>query len=387
MSSQQRSAIVGVGYTEFSKASGKSTLAMAVEATRSALADAGIDKQDVGGVVTYAMGDSAPAAGVVSYLGRDEPTWLVDWNGGGNLACGVVGLADAAIRSGVADVVVAYRSLNGRSGKRLGGSGQAPPFGGSQEVSTPMGLMTYPQRVAMWCRRHMETHGTTSEQLGQIAIKTRAHAVLNERAVMRKPLDLEGYLASPMIADPLRLNDICLETDGAVAVVLSSQQRAASCRQTPVFVLSSAYGAMTSPGTDFNDYLSWPDMTQNFTRQMRDPLFGQAGVTQDDIDVAEIYDCFTHTVVMGLEGLGFCGPGEAGDYVSEPDTLVLGGRMPVNTHGGLLSEGYLHGMNHIVEAVEQLRGQSGVRQVPDAEVALVTGGAMTNGSGLILGRG
>lgn len=387
MTSTSQSQIVGVGYTEFSKASGKSTLAMAVEATSAALADAGIDRADVSGVVTYAMGDSAPAAGLVGYLGRDEPTWLVDWHGGGNLACGVVGLADAAIRSGVADVVVAYRSLNGRSGKRLGGSGQKPPLSGSQEVATPSGLLTYPQRVALWCRRHMETYGTTSEQLGQIAVKTRAHAMLNTRAVMRKPLDLEGYLASPVIADPLRLNDICLETDGAVAVVLTSAERAASCRQTPVSVLSSVYGAMTSPGLDFNDYHSWPDMTGNFTNQMRAPLFGQAGLTVDDIDVAQIYDCFTHTVLMGLEGLGFCGPGEGGDYVSEPDTLVLGGRMPVNTHGGLLSEGYLHGMNHIVEAVEQLRGQSGDRQVPDAEVALVTGGAMTNGSGLILGRG
>jgi acetyl-CoA acetyltransferase len=310
---------------------------------------------------------------------------MLDWLGGGNVASAVVGAADAVIRAGQAHTVIVYRAMNGRSGRRLGGTGEALDTSGAREFMVPVGWTTYPQHIAMWCRRHMECYGTTSEQLGRVALVSRQHAGLNPHAQQREPLTLEAYLDSPMIVEPFRLLDICLETDGACALVVTSVERAQHLARPPVGILSCAYGGRRAPGTDLDDDLAWPEMSANFTGAIRDRLFGQAGVTVADIDVAEIYDCFTYSVLMALEGLGFVGPGEAGPYVEQPSSLVLGGDMPVNTHGGLLSEGYIHGLNHVVEATRQLRGEATGRQVDGAEVALVTGGAMTVGSGLILG--
>lgn len=385
--SEVATAIVGVGYTDISRRSGRSTLRLAVEAATAAIADAGLTKDDVDGFITYALGDSDPAMSLPNALGVRNPSLMLDWGeGGGNLACGVVGVADAAIRAGMADTVVVYRSLNGRSGRRLGGMGQAVDSSGSREFQTPVGWTTYPQLIAMWARRHMEVFGTTSEQLGTVAIKARAHAADNERAQLRDPLTMEDYLAAPMICDPFRLNDICLESDGACAIVVTSVERARDLRQPPVGILSAAQGGTELPGRDLADVTGHRDLARNFGYGIRDRLFGRAGLTPNDVDVAEIYDCFTATVLLSLEGFGFVGPGEAGPYVTEPDSFTLGGRMPINTHGGLLSEGYLHGLNHVTEATLQLRGACGSRQVPDAETALVTAGAMATGSALLLGR-
>lgn len=381
------SAIVGVGYTDISKNSGRSTLRLAIEAAKAAIDDAGLSKDDVDGFITYALGDSDPAMSLPTALGVDNPSLMLDWGeGGGNLACGVVGMADAAIRAGMADTVVVYRSLNGRSGQRLGGMGQPIPSTGSREFMTPVGWTTYPQYIAMWARRHMEEFGTTYEQLGAVAVKSRAHAVDNERAQLRDPLTLDDYFASPMICDPFRLNDICLESDGACAVVVTSVDRARDLPHPPVGVLAAAQGGTHSPGRDLADVAGHKDLARNFGYGIRDRLFGQVGITPQDIDFAEIYDCFTASVLLSLEGFGFVEPGDAGPYVEEADSFVLGGKMPINTHGGLLSEGYLHGLNHVTEAALQLRGQCGPRQVENAELALVTAGAMATGSALILGK-
>lgn len=387
MSRDVASAIVGVGYTDISSNSGRSTLRLAVEAASAAIADAGLAPSDVDGFITYALGDSDPAMALPTALGVQDPSLMLDWGeGGGNLACGVVGVADAAIRAGMADTVVVYRSLNGRSGRRLGGMGQPIDSRGSREFMTPVGWTTYPQFIAMWARRHMEVFGTTHEQLGTVAVKSRAHAVANERAQLRDPITLDDYFASPMICDPFRLNDICLESDGACAVVVTSVDRARDMPHPPVGILGAAQGGTEVPGRDLADVVGHHDLAHNFGHSIRDRLYGQAGVTPDDIDFAEIYDCFTASVLLSLEGFGFVGPGESGPYVQEPDSFVHGGRMPINTHGGLLSEGYLHGLNHVTEAALQLRGQCGERQVDDAEVALVTAGAMATGSALVLGR-
>ncbi|SHK64351.1 Acetyl-CoA acetyltransferase [Pseudonocardia thermophila] len=377
-------AIVGLGYTEFMKRSNRSTLSLAEEACRKAIEDAGLSSEDVDGVISFAMNDSAPTQAVATALGLSAPGWMLDWLGGGNVSVAVVGAADAAIRAGLATTVVVYRAMNGRSGMRLGGTGQEMTADGSRQYMAPLGWMTYPQHVAMWCRRHMERYGTSKDALGRIATVTRSHAIRNPRAQQRKPMTLADYHGSPRIVDPFNLYDICLETDGACAVVVTSAERARSLRHRPVGVLSAAYGGRQSPGVDLDDDLAWPDMSENFTGAIRERLFGLAGIGPDDVDVAEIYDCFTYSVIMALEGLGFAKPGEGGDYAQDPSTLTMESSMPVNTHGGLLSEAYIHGLNHVVEATEQLRGQAGERQVPDAEIALVTGGAMTVGSGLIL---
>jgi acetyl-CoA acetyltransferase len=381
------SAIVGVGYTEISRNSGRSTLQLAVEASKAAIGDAGLRTQDVDGFITYALNDSDAAMSLPMALGVENPGLMLDWaEGGGNVACGVVGLADAAIRAGLSKTVVVYRSLNGRSGHRLGGSGQAIDSNGTREFMTPVGWITYPQFVAMWTRRHMELYGTTYDHLGMVAVKTRRNAVDNPRAQLRKPITLEEHHASPMICDPFRLFDICLESDGACAVVVTSVERSRECAKPPVGILAAAHGGVTGPGRDLSDVIGQQELGRNFGYGIRDRLYGNAGVGPDDLDFAEIYDCFTGTVLLSLEGMGIVETGEAGPYVMESDTLVLGGRLPVNTHGGLLSEGYLHGLNHVTEAVQQLRNECGPRQVEGAEVGLVTAGAMSTGSALILGR-
>ncbi|MPZ60556.1 MAG: acetyl-CoA acetyltransferase [Propionibacteriales bacterium] len=382
------SGVVGVGYTDISPNSGRSTLQLATEAAQAALADAGMTAADVDGLVTYHLDDSDPALGLAQSLGLDDPGVMVDWSdGGGNLACGVVGLADAAIRAGMAHTVIVYRSLNGRSGRRLGGMGQGVDTTGVRQFMTPAGWTTYPEMIAMWARRHMEVYGTTPEHLGTIAVKSRAHAKDNPRAQKREPITLDDYFASPLICDPFRLYDICLESDGACAVVVTAMDRARDTAKPPVGVLAAAHGGTGSgPGADLADVLGMGDLARNFGYAVRDRLYGMAGVTAADLDFAEIYDCFTASVILQLEGFGIVGPGEAGPYVAGDDTFSLGSKLPINTHGGLLSEGYLHGLNHVTEAVLQLRGECGPRQVPDAELALVTAGAMATGSALVLGR-
>jgi acetyl-CoA acetyltransferase len=235
----------------------------------------------------------------------------------------------------------------------------------------------------MWCRRHMVRYGTTSEQLGHVAVEFRKNAARNERAMKRQPITLADHQASRMIVDPFHLLDICLESDGACAVLVTSAERARDLRHKPVYIMGAAYGGGPNQGDDLFDAIRWPDHTQNFTKYIADELWSSAEVSPDDVDVAEIYDCFTYTVIMGLEGLGFCPPGEGGRFV-EDGGIAFESKLPVNTHGGLLSEAYIHGFNHVFEAVEQLRGTAGPRQVADAEIALTTAGAMTCGSALVL---
>lgn len=382
------SAVVGVGYTDISPKSGRTTLQLSTEAALAALDDAGLAARDVDGLVTYHLDDSDPALSLGQALGLEDAGLMLDWShGGGNIAAGVVGIADAAIRAGMAHTVIVYRSLNGRSGHRLGGMGQGVDSTGSRQFMTPSGWTTYPEMVAMWARRHMEVYGTTQEQLGTIAVKTRAHAQENPRAQKRDPLTLDDYFASPLICDPFRLYDICLESDGACAVVVTSLDRAKDTAKRPIGILGAAHGGGEhGPGTDLADVIGMGDLARNFGYAIRDRLYGMAGVGPGDFDFAEIYDCFTASVVLQLEGFGLVGPGEAGPYVMQPDAFLIGGKLPINTHGGLLSEGYIHGLNHVTEAVLQLRGECGARQVPDAELGLVTAGAMATGSALILGH-
>ncbi|MEU6422903.1 thiolase C-terminal domain-containing protein [Streptomyces spiralis] len=364
---RDRTAVAGVGWTPYSKNSGVSTLELALRAVSAALSDAGLDLRAVDGLVTHSVGDSVPAAAVAASLGVRDPKLLLDLNGGGSMSSGAVGAAAAAVAAGQAETVVVWRSLNARSEFRMGGTGRAAPTLVEFQYQVPYGLLTPPQQYALVGRAYLDRSGATAEDLGRVAITQRAHASLNERALMRTPLTMDQYLGSKWIAEPLRLYDCCLETDAAVALVVTSAERARDLAKPPVLIASAATGG----GHSFfsNGYT---DLSTSAARAMAPRLFGAAGLGPQDVSVAELYDAFTPLVLMQLEDYGFCKPGEAAGLVASGAT-ALGGELPVNTHGGHLSEGYVHGLNHAVEAVLQLRGQAGARQVQDADVALVTG--------------
>jgi acetyl-CoA acetyltransferase len=247
----------------------------------------------------------------------------------------------------------------------------------------PIGYDAYLMYVAMWAQRFLAETGQGPADLGAVAVAQREYAVDNDRAVRRRPLSAAEHLASPVVVSPFRADDCTVEVDGACALVVTSLERARDLPRPPAVVASSAYRAGPRSGLDIGDHLLWDDYTRNYTSLLRDDLFGRAGVTPADVDLAEIYDCFASTTLMGLEGLGLCARGASGAFVQSGATRG-DGSLPVNTHGGLLSEGYLHGMNTVCEAVLQVQGRGGARQAPRHEVCAVTAGALMDGSALVL---
>ncbi len=364
---RDRAAIVGVGYTEFSKSSGVSTLTLALRAIRAALDDAGLALGAHDGGATPRVGDSVQAAVVAQALGIRDLHYHLDLFGGGSASASVVGSAAMAIATGLAECVVCWRAINARSEFRMGGTGRAAPDTVEFQYQAPYGYATPPQQYAMVARAWMAATGATSEDLGHVAIAERRWAIENERAMMRAPLTLAEYLGSRWIAEPLRLYDCCLETDAAVALVVTSAARARDLRHTPVLIRAAAFGG---GHTLYNNGRA--DLTTSAAAQLAPRLFSQAGLGPEEIDVAEIYDAFTPLVLMQLEDYGFAKRGEAAGFVRAGGT-ARGGALPLNTHGGFLSEGYVHGLNHVAEATLQLRGACGRRQVAGAEVALSTG--------------
>ncbi|MEV4806068.1 acetyl-CoA acetyltransferase [Nonomuraea sp. NPDC049421] len=363
---RDRTAVAGIGWTPFSKDSGVSTLTLACRAVLAALEDAGLPPDSVDGLATHRVGDSAPPTLVAPALGLTGVTWHLDQFGGGSVSHAVVGQAALAVATGMAETVVCYRAINARSEFRMGGTGRALPVSPEVQYQAPYGYVAPPQQYAMYARAHMIRYGTTAEHFGHLAVTQRAHAAANPRALMRTPITLDDYLAGRWIAEPFRLLDCCLETDGACAVVVTTAERARALRRPPVLISAAAWGGGTS-------HLSGgaADPTVTAAAELAPRLYAQAGLGPADIDVAELYDCFTYSVIVQLEDYGFCPKGEGGPYVASGAT-ALGGPLPVNTHGGFLSEGYVHGINHIAEAVSQLRGEAGERQVAGAEVALST---------------
>ncbi|MEV0403657.1 acetyl-CoA acetyltransferase [Actinoallomurus sp. NPDC050550] len=381
MGLRDRAAIAGVGYTPFSKDSGVSTLTLAIDAILAALDDAGLTVDDVDALATHRVGDSTPPWVVAPALGVPEVSWYLDQFGGGSVSHAVIGQAAMAVASGVARTVVCYRAINARSEFRMGGTGRgvAPIF--DAQYQAPYGYFAPPQQFAMFTRAHMIKYGTTHEQLGHIAVGQRANAVKNPRALKRDPITLDDYLASRWIAEPLRLLDCCLETDGACAVVVTSAERARDLPNPPVLISGAVWG-----GGDSFFSGQGGDFTVSEAARIAPRLYAMAGVGPEDIDVAELYDCFTYSVLVQLEDYGFCPKGEGGPYAASGATR-LDGPLPVNTHGGFLSEGYVHGINHVAEAVAQLRGTAGDRQVSGAEMALSTaqpGYVLAGTSALIL---
>jgi acetyl-CoA acetyltransferase len=377
----RQAAVAGVGYTELSKKSGRSVLSLATEAARGAADDAGLPLAEVDGVVSFSiLNDSVPSEAVATTLALPGLRYVMDFQQGGQSPCFMVQQAAMAVAQGYAENVLVFRALNGRSGVRVGSASLA---GGAGQFRYPIGYSAYLMYIAMWARRYMHETGATTEDLASVAIAQRAYATRNERAILRKPLDLETYLDSPMVADPFRAADCTSEVDGACAVLVTSAGRARSLRHPPALIASAAYRAGPRPGLDIGDQLMYSDYTRNFTHLLREELFGRAGLQPPDVDFAEIYDCFTSTVLFGLEGLGLCERGAAGTFVRSGATGQHG-QLPVNTNGGLLAEGYLHGMNTVAEAVLQIQGRGGDRQVPRHEVAVVTSGALVDGSALVL---
>jgi acetyl-CoA acetyltransferase len=249
----------------------------------------------------------------------------------------------------------------------MGGTGRPPPDQLEFQYQVPYGYATPPQQFAMIAREYMSSYGATAHDFGAVAIAQRWYAQRNERALMRTPLTMDEYLASRWIVEPLRLYDCCLETDAAVAVVVTSAERARDLAHRPVTVTAAGWG---SGHTLFSNHR--PDLGTSGAAAASRRLWSHAGLGPAEVDVAELYDAFTPLVLIALEDYGFCAKGEAGAFVRSGATGVAGS-LPVNTHGGHLSEGYVHGLNHLAEAVHQLRGDCGDRQVGGAEIALSTG--------------
>ncbi len=380
-------AIAGIGATDFSKDSGRSELRLAVEAVKAALDDAGIAPSEVDGMVTFTM-DNNPEIEVARNLGMNDLKLFSRIHYGGGAGAATVLQAAMAVATGVAEVVVCYRAFNERSGRRFGaGVHDRPPSPNTENAHyswySPYGLVTPAQWVAMFARRYMHTFGATSEDFGRVAVADRFHASTNPAAwFYEKPITLEDHQQSRWIAEPLRLLDCCQESDGAQALVITSVERARDCPQRPAVIAAAAQGAskgqemMTSFYRD--DMSGLPEMGL-VARQ----LWETSGLTPADIQTAVIYDHFTPFVLCQLEEFGFCGRGEAKDFIVD-EGIQLGGRLPINTNGGQLGEAYIHGMNGIAEGVRQVRGTS-VNQVPGAQNVLVTAGTGVPTSGLILG--
>ncbi|MBB2913980.1 acetyl-CoA acetyltransferase [Streptosporangium becharense] len=384
-----RTAVAGIGATEFSKQSGRSELRLAAEAVFAALDDAGLAPSDVDGLVTYTQ-DANQEIAVAREVGIGDLSFFSRVHYGGGAACGTVLHAAMAVATGVAETVVCYRAFNERSGHRFGRpdariAGEPSSQGLEMSWHVPYGLMTPAAWVAMFARRYMHTYGATSEDFGRVAVAMRRHAAVNPAAWFHgRPITLREHQESKWIVEPLHLLDCCQESDGAVALVVTSAERARDLRRSPALVTAAAQGSgagqmmMTSYYRD--DMTGLPEMGVVGRR-----LWEQSGLGPADVQTAILYDHFTPFVLTQLEELGFCGRGEARDYVADGG-IEIDGRLPVNPHGGQLGEAYIHGMNGIAEAVRQVRGTS-ANQVAGVRHVLVTAGTGVPTSGLILSAG
>lgn len=379
----EQCAITGIGETAYVRGSPHSAFELQILASLAAIRDAGLDPKEIDGIIPIGI-TGAPAEAFVTNFGIPDLRFSTVVPMGGASGVGSVQCAVAAIAAGICNHVLIPAGRNVTSGARAGVRiHQMPQFHLVTEFELPQGAIAPAQLYAPMARRHMELYGTTSRQFGEIAVTMRAHAILNDNAVMKKPITLEDHQASRMIADPFRLLDCSLESDGGAALVVSATNRARDMRQPVVRILGIAEGHPDSPSSITHR----SDMTRLGIAKAAPRAFAMADVRHNDIDVAEIYDCFTYIVLCQLEDMGFCKKGEGGSFV-EGGRLRLGGPLPTNTHGGLLSQGHMLGMNHIVELVRQLRGQAGRAQVTDAEVGLVTGyGDLGDGAIAIMGRG
>ncbi len=380
MSLRETGAITGVGETKYMRGTDRTPLSLQLEASLNAIRDAGLKPTDIDGLIPY--GHGAVAEDFITNFGIADLRFSATTPMGGASAVASIQCALAVIDAGICKHVLISLGRTGYSGGRIGTRvQQMPQFRTIGEFEMPSGAIAPSQLYAVMARRHMEQYGTKSSQLAEIAVTTRYHASLNPNATMKNPITIEDHQASRMISDPLRLLDCSLESDGGCAIVVSAADRAKDMAKMPVIVMGVAEGHPDSPSA----ITQRPDLTTLGLAKAAPKAFAMAGVTHSEIDVAEIYDCFTYIVMCQLEDMGFCKKGEGGSFI-ENGALGLNGRLPVNTHGGLLSQAHMAGMNHIVELARQLRGEAAA-QVPNAQIGLVTGyGDMGDGSIAIMRR-
>lgn len=370
--------IAGIGHTSFGKHPGRSTVSLNIEAIRKALADAGVDKSDVDALFVKAPTSKfemmyaqtlSEALGIVPRIGG-----VYDHGGASNIS--MISYAAMAIDAGQCELAVVALADNPATGTR-----QAYEKSYGDGDSALYGWFGTPAGYAMIAQRHMGQFGTTSDQLGAIAVACRKHGAANPNAQLRKPLSLEQYRESRLIVAPLRRDDCCLVSDGAAAVVLMSARKATQLGVAkPVPVLGFGQGQTSW------DLALRPDLTTTAARMSAQTAFAMAGLQASDVDVAQIYDCFTIAVLMTLEDYGFCAKGQGGNFVQD-GRIELGGDLPVNTSGGLLSETGMPGLQLVIEGVRQMRGES-VNQVRGARNCVVSnqGGIMHTHATLLLGQ-
>jgi acetyl-CoA acetyltransferase len=389
---KDKACITGVGESKFGRGLGKTELQLLLDASTAAITDAGLKPHDIDGIIGPPLG-AAPEH-MAANLGIEDMRYATTVHMGG--ASPVVALQSAAmaVACGIANHVLIPVGWNGYSSNPVRGGGARaameeamppPPMPMGNTVGAyylPYGATVPAQFYAWLATRHMKLYGTPFESMGAVAIAERKHAQLNERAMMRgRPLSMQDYLDARWVSYPFRLYDCCLETDAACAVVVSSAERAHDLRKPPVYISGVAEGHPYPA----DDIPARPDPFVIGLTFAAPKAFEMAGVTHKDIDFLEVYDCFTYVVMLQIEALGFCKRGEVKDFV-RGGRIELGGELPLNTHGGLLSEAHVWGTNHIVEAARQLRGECGPRQVKDAQFGLVTGWGDFGDGGLAILR-
>ena len=361
-------AIVGVGATKQGKLAGSTPVTLGTEAFKLALDDAGLNKGQIDGLLTM-PGTTSPE-GSLNYLRMGEtlgidPKYTGSMTMGGGTCGALIQNAALAIESGMADYVACIFADTARTGNYR--FGRASGWGDSWGI---WGMFGAAANSAMAASRHMALYGTTSRHLGNVAVACRRHASMNPNAVMRERFTVDDHQASRMVVEPFHLLDCCLISDGGVAIILTSAERAKDLKQKPVLI-SGMGQAYTTQNMEREDWWYVPHQ-----KDALDRAYKMAGVGPKDIDVAQLYDNFTMSVILWLEHAGFCGVGEGGPF-TEGGRIELGGQLPINTAGGNLSESYMEGWLHAVEGVRQMRGQGGERQVKDAQTCLVTGRGMT----------
>lgn len=381
-------AIVGIGATEFSKCSGRSTLRLAVECSDAAIRDAGLAPEHIDGAVLFAHEEN-PEIEVARNLGIKALTHFSCIPHGGGAACATIHQAALAVHSGAAKCVLVYRAFNERSGFRFGAGVQDRMPGPTPvEVdfgwSSPFGLLTPAQWVAMFARRYMYEYDATSEDFGRVAVVCRKHAATNPRAFFyQRPITLDDHQKSRWIVKPLHLLDCCQESDGGQALIVTTLERARDLRQPPAVIASAVQGSSEDQQMMKSYYRRQISGIPEMGLCARQ-LWEDTGLGPRDMQTAILYDHFTPLILPQLEEFGFCQRGEAKEFIKDGN-IELGGKLPVNPHGGQIGEAYIHGMNGIAEGVRQLRGTS-VNQVSNVENVLVTAGTAVPTSALILSR-
>ena len=382
---KDKASIVGIGATEFSKDSGRSEMSLACESVKAAIEDAGLTPQDVDGMVCFSA-ETNPEIDIAKHLGMEELTFYSRIHHGGGAAAATLQQAAMAVATGVADVVVAYRAFNERSGHRFGtGVQDRPPAVNAENALyswySPHGLLTPAQWVAMFARRYMHETGATSEDFGRVAVASRTYAATNPKAFFyERPATLEDHQNSRWIVEPLHLLDCCQESDGGQAIVVTSTERARDLPNPPAVISAAAQG--TYPEQEMMTSYYRPQLGIPEMGIVAEQCYATAGIGPDDIQTAILYDAFSPMVLLTLEEFRFCPRGEAKDFLRDGH-IEADGRLPINTNGGQLGEAYIHGMNGIAEAVRQVRGTS-VNQVANVENVLATAGTGVPTSALIL---